>query len=387
IGYNGTKGFQFLQNVLTTTDVVRYAYITTKEVELGDDDVLILDYKINIKNFGESPSSFRLGCINSNSIQDSIFMISDNYIKVAEGYGSEYEDYYCQTDTWYTVVLKITPTEQTGYLLDEAGDVLIKVDREIDAGSTIKIYPINLEGGSPESPDRSLDREVIIDDVNLYRIAPDTYALNIDSDASTPDGAILEVNAEVTIAFNQPVIPNKGEIISLYSCGMQVTAEYKISNDGVNAIKIKFTQPLTYFTEYELKYEGIQGLAGNVLEGEKYVFFTTEDVDVMGVTSQPNILSNGTVSAGNINLAVKNVGEQIQAAFIVAMYENPDCPRLMGVEVFSSTVVPSGQNDIPLTLSGSYQNIEMVKIFAFESIDNISPLMKDYVVIELTEGK
>ena len=106
-------------------------------------------------------------------------------------------------------------------------------------------------------------------------------------DAKLQSANEIEINSEIEIIFNQPVIFLKPENITF---NPPIDFSFDLQNNGKLLI-IKHSQSFSAETKYEIALRNIRGISGMLLKNKELIFYTPAEAD-----NNSKIITNGVIS-------------------------------------------------------------------------------------------
>ena len=160
---------------------------------------------------------------------------------------------------------------------------------------------------------------------------PALAAPQLVSQSVTNSQTNVPVNSTFSWTFNEPLDPSAYLFVSLYSYALSanVTATSSISTDGLTITLIP-SSPLLPSTEYQLCYNGVPDMQGNVTSESCVYFYTSSAPD----TTPPQVLFT-VPSAGGNGVELNSILETV--------FNKPLSPTSLGQVTLSlnGTVIPS----------------------------------------------
>ena len=363
-GYGGSRG---LRAIITNGNPASNGAVVAKTQNLADGEYLYYEYKLKINaNNPNKTNGLVIG--GRNGWTSSLGMgRAGNYSKetgINGNYISPWNStsYWFTYDfgTWFNVLHKIGATEQTMYIMDESGRIMMEY---VFTGSRAKKMAgdvsFALIGASWTTAD------VCIDDVKIVRTS--NHALMLKG-TPTYDGET------VTIAFTEPLAyapahDSKSSVdaatqIELYDGSTKVQA--KTIRSGASTVQIIPERPLRENHTYTIVYPKQTAISTKELVAGNANFTTPKAFNIKAISTSFSI-SDGVVSAGDVTFTVNNTGSAINnAVAVVALYKEGRPDSLVGLKM-ANVAVAQGESALSVTLDKDYSDVDYAVLMLYDA--------------------
>lgn len=277
------------------------------------------------------------------------------------------------TGKWYNLSAKIT---SAGCYVDiyeaDTGSHVIYCGTGHDSGTNrVFIFRLTNIGST----------EMAFDDAAMYRIDSTDTVSRIA--ASIEDGAELASDGILEFTFNQPM-----DIRMMTSASSSELHKDMILLDGgasVSDVKVKDFNKLILtfkgledgFKTYNIDFSNVKSAAGSVFDDASKTFSFKTGADKL----------HDLTLVGEADLSGVNIGDtltftlhskiSVTPTIIAVFYEQSYPLTLEGVEIFTDEAMSVGNNDVELTLKKAHADAKTVKLFAWNGLSGLKPMMSE----------
>lgn len=376
------------------TTASRASFYSASAYSVGENDALVLDYRMKISNASVSQNEdgtfaggnkMSIGLSKSASatplasttvaVIDLDAWTGQHYIgKYANENGGETtkgrKGFYYDPATWYNARLVVTKSDLFFSLIDAAtGEILWENELAKDlTGTSFYLTPVSLV--KRDNGENYAGASMTIDDIGLWKVKTDrvTHKLQtLQTPTAAGDGA-------VTLNFNQPTMA-KPSMLTLYKGTDTNTPVDFLPNVKYNdfCTNVVTFPGLELGETYTLDYSGVISSGGvGFAETELATQLITFKVDDPTETAVTAISCSGTKPGDTISLNFWAT-ESATPSFVAAFYDGENDKQLVGVEIVKQPV-SVGKNPITITLTKDVSQANAASVYVWNNLSELKPI-------------